>query len=118
MKKKQGFIHSIKNAINGIIQSIAGHRNIKIMLAIATIVVLLGFILHLNRFEWAIVWICIAMVLSLELMNTALETLLDHLHPEIHPEIGKAKDIAAAAVIIGSVGSGIVGLYIFITHIF
>jgi len=39
-----------------------------------------------------------------------LEALIDHLHPHTHPEIRVAKDVAAAGVLLVSVGAMIVGL--------
>lgn len=55
---------------------------------------------------WAIVVLTIGVVLAAELMNSAFEALIDHLHPEEHPQIGRAKDIAAGAVLV----TGIVAL--------
>jgi diacylglycerol kinase (ATP) len=58
---------------------------------------------------WALIILCIALVVALEAMNAALEYLLDRLHPEFHAEIGCAKDAAAGAVLLASIGAGIVG---------
>jgi undecaprenol kinase len=54
---------------------------------------------------WAIVILCIAIVFALEAMNAALEYALDRLHPELHEAIGCAKDAAAGAVLLASLGS-------------
>lgn len=116
MQKKQSFFRSITNAAKGILFGISGHRNMQIMLCIAFIVIIAGFYFGLNRFEWAIVWLCIGAVICLELFNTALETFIDHMHPQQHSEIGKVKDILAGAVLVACIVSGIAGIYIFITH--
>jgi diacylglycerol kinase (ATP) len=50
-----------------------------------------------------------SMVLALELVNTALEHLADRLHPERHIAIQKAKDCAAAAVLLASIAAVIIG---------
>lgn len=50
-----------------------------------------------------------ALVLALELANSALEYLLDRLHPAFDREIGAAKDAAAAAVLLASLGAAAVG---------
>lgn len=57
----------------------------------------------------AIICLCIALVLALEAVNAALEYLIDHLHPAIAAEIGHAKDAAAGAVLIASIGAVGVG---------
>ncbi len=58
----------------------------------------------------AIVGLCIALVLALEMVNAALEYLIDRVHPEIHDEIKFAKDAAAGAVVIASFASLCVGV--------
>ena len=58
------------------------------------------------------------MVLSLEAMNTAIEYLTDLVSPGIHPLAGKAKDVAAAAVLIAAIGAIVVAGIIFLPRIF
>jgi undecaprenol kinase len=65
--------------------------------------------LHVSLSWWALVILCIALVVALEAMNSALEYLIDRLHPDIHEEIGRAKDAAAGAVLLASIGAGGVG---------
>jgi diacylglycerol kinase (ATP) len=61
-------------------------------------------------FAWAaLIALCIALVLTLEMVNAALEYLIDRLHPEIHEEIGRAKDAAAGAVLLASIAAACVG---------
>jgi len=57
----------------------------------------------------ALVLIAAALVLALEAANAALEALADALHPGHHPAIGRAKDLAAAAVLIGGLAAVGVG---------
>lgn len=59
---------------------------------------------------WAIVGLCIALVFAAEMVNAALEYLIDRLHPEIHEEIKHAKDAAAGAVLLASIGTACVGV--------
>lgn len=58
---------------------------------------------------WAIVALCIALVFAAEAVNAALEYVIDRLHPEIHEEIRCAKDAAAGAVLLASIGTACVG---------
>ncbi len=57
----------------------------------------------------AAIALSVALVLALELANSALEYLLDRLHPSFDREIGAAKDAAAAAVLLASLGAATVG---------
>ena len=63
-------------------------------------------------------WIIVAITLvwCAEAFNTALEQLADALHPENHPGIGRAKDVAAAAVLIAAVGAAVIGMLVFVPH--
>lgn len=58
---------------------------------------------------WALIMLCIALVFALEALNCALEYAIDRLHPEIHAEIRCAKDAAAGAVLLASLGTAGVG---------
>jgi undecaprenol kinase len=57
----------------------------------------------------ALIAICVALVLLLEMVNAALEYVIDRLHPDVHDEIMHAKDAAAGAVLLASFASLIVG---------
>lgn len=79
---------------------------------IITLVVLLSLIFLRPSLWWSALFILvIGSTLAAELFNTALEYMLDVLHPEQHPEIGKAKDCAAAAVLVLSVASILIFLF-------
>ena len=58
---------------------------------------------------WALMALTVALVVAAELLNTAIEALADHLHPGRHEAIKLTKDVAAAAVLVTSVGALIVG---------
>lgn len=82
--------------------------------AVATVVVVgLGFYYQLSSIEWALVALAIAGVWAAELFNTALEALTDLVSPGFHPLAGKAKDIAAGAVLLAAIGALVVGLLVF-----
>ena len=80
-------------------------------------VVAAGFLFRIDAVAWCIILICIGVVIAFEAINTALEHLADAVNPETHPLVGKAKDVAAAAVLIASIVAGIVGIIIFAPRI-
>lgn len=55
----------------------------------------------------------IVLVLAAEGFNTALEHLTDLVSPDYHPLAGKAKDVAAGAVLLAAIGAATVGILIF-----
>lgn len=72
----------------------------------------MAFWLRLSVQEWAILVLTIMAVWMAEFMNTAIEAVVDMTMPEIHPLAKVAKDVAAAAVLVGAVGAVIIGLLI------
>lgn len=110
-------IKSFSNAARGIAFLFKSQQNARIELLIAFIVIVTGFLLKISPAEWVLVLLCMALVLGLEGINTALEIFADKLHPGRAAEIGKAKDVAAGAVLIAALIAAIVGFIIFVPRI-
>jgi diacylglycerol kinase len=100
-------------ALHGVWSGIADQRNLKFQLAVALLVVGAGFYLSIETIDWCVILMCIALVVSLELVNTALENLVDLVTLERNPLAGKVKDIAAGAVLVASGISLIIGIIVF-----
>jgi len=110
MKK---FFKSFVWAINGLITGLAEQRNMKVQAVIGLITIVAGWYFHIPAFEWCVVVFAIALVVGFELMNSAVENLVDLVTLEHKPLAGKIKDMAAGAVLVVSIGAGIVGILIF-----
>jgi diacylglycerol kinase (ATP) len=52
-----------------------------------------------------------------ETLNTTFELLSNVAAPDFHPLVGKAKDVAAGAVLISAIGSLAIGLIVFGPHV-
>lgn len=111
-------LKSFSYALRGIAVAWVGEPNFKLEVWIGAIAVLLGVFLDISRGEWAALILCIAIVLSTELLNTALEALCDMLQETHDPRVAIIKDLAAAAVFVVALGSLAVGLCIFIPNLF
>jgi len=82
--------------------------------AVATaLVIAAGVFFDITRNEWNWIILAIIAVWTAEALNTAFEFLADATSPAFHPLIGKAKDVAAGAVLIAAIGSVAIGLSIF-----
>ncbi len=92
-------------------------QNARVQLAAGAAAIIVGLALGLSPGEWALIALAIAAVISAEATNTVVEVTLDHLSPEQHPEVQKAKDVAAGAVLIASLGALAVGLVVFVPKI-
>ncbi len=110
-------IRSMLNAWRGIKYSFTTQTNFKIHLLLSAIVLTAGIWLNISTIEWMVVFICIAVVLTTELLNTAIEKLADVVHLEIHPGIKLVKDIAAGAVLVCAIVSFVIATIVFLPKI-
>lgn len=108
------FLNSFKYAFKGIILNFKEEANFRFHLFVALLVIAAAFYLHLDKLEFTIICICIGLVIAAEAFNTSIENLTDLVSPEKHELAAKAKDSAAAGVLIISVTAGFVGLIIFL----
>lgn len=109
--------NSFKYAFEGIISSFKTERNMKIHVIVMILVIIVGILLKINKYEWIICIICFSIVISGELFNTAIETVVDMVMPNKNEKAKLAKDISAGAVLVMAIGSAIIGLIIFVPKI-
>jgi diacylglycerol kinase len=110
-------IESFKFAFRGLWLLVKNEHNSRIHILAAIVAIVMGLFLKINLLEWCLLVIVIGIVFITELINTSLEALADFVDPEWNERIMKAKDYAAAAVLISAVISVIVGGIIFIPKI-
>ena len=96
---------SFHYAGRGLICALREEHNARLHLAAAILVTALGLGLQFSAAEWARTLFAVALVFIAEMLNTALEHLCDVISPGPNPSIGKAKDIAAAAVLIAALAA-------------
>jgi diacylglycerol kinase len=115
--KHTNFFSALKIAMIGMRGLFAESRNDRIQLVIFLLVLIAGFIVELNRFEWLWLLIATTLVLALEAINTSIELLSDVYTLDFNLKIKQVKDIAAGAVLIASIFAVIVGAIIFLPHL-
>ena len=109
-------VASFGHAVRGVGTALLSEVHLRFH-ALATVVVIgLGFYCGIGRLEWAVMALAVAAVWSAELMNTAIESLTDLASPAYHPLAGKAKDVAAGAVLLAALGALVVGALIFVPY--
>jgi len=108
---------SFKYALRGIKTLLATQMNARIHLVALILVIAAGILVNLSTGEWALIALAVGMVLSAEAMNSALEFLANHTAPEWHDSVGKAKNLAAASVLLAAAGALAVGLFVFVPHL-
>lgn len=104
-------------AFKGIHTLLRTQPNAVLHLAATVLAIGAGFAFSISRAEWLALIIVITLVWMAEAFNTALEFLTDLASPHYHPLAGKAKDVAAAAVLLAAIGAALAGLLIFGPHV-
>jgi len=107
--RPKGFVASLNCAIEGVLWAAKTQRHMLIHLLAAVAVLVTALMLRLTLVEFALLALAIILVLFAELMNTALEVVVDLVSPEYHLLARRAKDVAAGAVLVASVGALIMG---------
>jgi diacylglycerol kinase len=103
---------STRYAVRGV-RFLLEERNARMLLAGTALTVAAGFYFTLAPMEWCAAIFAMTMLWVAEGLNSALERLTDLVSPGIHPLAGKAKDIAAGAVLIALIGAVSIGIIIF-----
>ena len=106
------FICGFGYAFRGIWILIRSQRNAQVHCLAIAVVLFFGWLLDINANEWLAVSLISVMVLALEAVNTAIESVVDLVSPEYHPLAGRAKDVAAGAVLIAAIGALIIAAII------
>ena len=99
-------------ALAGVGYLLRTQRNARIHVCAFAAVIAVTAWLRASPIEWAVLVLVSFGVLVLEAINTAVEATVDLASPQHHPLARTAKDVAAAAVLLGSVASVIIGLLI------
>jgi diacylglycerol kinase len=108
---------ALRYALRGI-GFVLEERNGRLLGAATAIVLAAGAWLGLSRLEWCAALAAIALVWIAEMLNSGLERLTDLVSPEFHPLAGKAKDLAAGAVLVATLAAVSIGAAIFGARLF
>jgi len=110
-------LYSFRHAGRGIAWALSSQANLRVHFVAAAVVLIAALVLRFSVIEFVALVLCFTVVVAAELFNTTLEVLIDYAWPEHHPMIGRAKDVAAAAVLVAAAGAAIVGVLLFARHI-
>jgi diacylglycerol kinase len=112
-KKMKKFIRSFGFAFLGIFKLLRTERNFKIQFAAFIVALVVGFYFSITDFEWLLILLISALVLSLEALNSAIEKLCDLYSIENDKRIKLIKDVAAGAVLIAAIFAIVIAVVIF-----
>jgi diacylglycerol kinase len=104
----------IGHAWCGLVTLGRGDGSFRLHLVCLVLVIGCGIWLRVGATGWVLLALASGLVLAAEAFNSALEELADALHPGRHPGIGRAKDLAAAAVLLAALAAAVVALVVFV----
>lgn len=95
-------LQSFGHAIQGVKLLLMEEQHARLHLLATGLAVAVAWWLEIQRADWQVLVLTVALVWVAEALNTALEHLCDAAVPEYHPLVGKAKDVAAGAVLLAA----------------
>jgi len=117
-KTSSNVLKSFKYAFSGISYVLRTSRNFKIQLIFAVTSLMIGFLLQISQINYVILIATIISVLILEILNTSIESIVDLVVKKEFSSLAKiSKDTSAGAVLLASINSVIIAVYIFVPKI-
>jgi diacylglycerol kinase len=104
-------------ALRGIATGVRGQASFRVHLGTAAAVVVSAAVLRMHAWQWAVLLLCIAVVLVAELFNSALEFLARAITSKQDEQIRQALDVAAGAVLTAALGAAVVGMLVLLHRV-
>jgi diacylglycerol kinase (ATP) len=111
-------LRSFAFAASGLWHALKTQANMRIHVAISAAVIAAAIYFQLSKTDWLWLIVSIILVLSAELLNSAFEYVCDVISPQHNASVGRAKDIAAGAVLVVACGAALIGLLVFWPYIY
>jgi diacylglycerol kinase len=112
------FFKSLRHAFRGFKYMTLREKNFRIELIAGALVFVAAFYIGVEKWELVSLTFIIFIVLILEAINTLVERLVNIFNPRVHPYAKMLKDVTASIVLIGSIGSIIIGIIVFWPYVF
>ena len=112
----QARLRSFRHAFAGLLFVVRNEPNMRIHIAVAAAVAVLGWHLRIDAAEWRWLILAVGMVLGAEAINTAVEQACDAITLQHNTAIKTAKDAAAGAVLLSAVTAALIGASVFAPH--
>ena len=117
-KTSKTVLKSFKYAFSGICYVLKTSRNFRIQLIFALTSLIIGFLLQISLSNYVILITTIMSVFILEILNSSIESIVDLVVQKEFNSLAKiSKDTSAGAVLLASINSVIIAVYIFLPKI-
>ena len=94
-------IESFNYAFQGVVHALRTHRNMRVHVVIAAVVLIAAIVLGVSRLELIALLLSITFVLVAEMLNTAIESAIDVATTSFDPLAKLAKEIGVADLSMG-----------------
>lgn len=101
----------------GLVLFFKSETHARIHLLATVVVLMLGWMFSVSTHEWIAIVLSIGLVVQAEIWNTIFEKTADFIHPDYEPRIKVIKDLAASAVLWCAICAVVIGLIVFIPHV-
>lgn len=108
-QKNRTFSSSFRFAFEGVRTVFQEERNMRTHTFFTLGILFVSLFLNFSLNEWLWILLVCFLVLVMEIWNTVVENIVDLASPEYHSLAKKAKDMAAAAVLLTSAFSVVIG---------
>jgi len=109
IKKNKSWHLTFKHACEGCAYAFSTQRNFKVHLFFSALAIVLAIWLKLTFFRFSVLVFAIIFGFTIEMVNTAFEKTVDLVTEKFNPKAKVAKDIAAGAMLVASIGLFIIG---------
>lgn len=103
---------ALRNSVHGVAGAFREEAAFRQGLALAVVVIPLGFWLGHTGVERALLVAPMVLILLVELVNSAIEAAIDRIGPEHHRLSGLAKDIGSGAVLMAFLSLAVIWLLV------
>ena len=111
------WVDKFREAFHGIGLVFRYESSFRVHVFVAVVVVVLATVLKCDAVEWAVLVLCIGVVLGAEAFNASIETLFHALDESTKARMTGSLDRAAGAVLLVCLASAVVGLVIFVRRV-
>lgn len=108
---------SFQYALEGIVWAVKHHRNLQIYIAVAFLVLILSFVLHVSRTDGFLLMFITLLCIMAEMLNTALEEITDLITIKWSHQAKIVKDVGAGMSLVASITALVTGIVIFTPYL-
>jgi diacylglycerol kinase len=113
-RRRRSWPRKFRDAFRGVAVGVRGQSSFRAHFLFTVLVIAAAALLRASWIEWAVLLLCIAVVLAAEMFNSALESLAKAITGQHDPRLADALDTGSAAVLVAAIGAALVGGIVFL----